>query len=144
MCFLPKKSLGLNVTNLKRDFIRNAVHCSTHSEVKSLNFSRITGIRGCFLQLVFWLCHVIKSKPAYFVCNIRIYICLKSSSDICNIHVTYICLKSNLQTGHSNTGKYSYYKRNTSNFSLILPERNVVSFIYFQVPVDPNVPKMGT
>jgi len=52
-----------------------------------------------------------------------------------------ICLKSNLQKGNSNASKYSYYKRNTSNFSLILPKRNVVSFMYFQVPVDPNVPK---
>jgi len=55
-----------------------------------------------------------------------------------------IYLKSNLQTGNSNASKYSYCKRSTSNFSLILPERNVVSFMYFQVPVDPNVPKMGS
>jgi len=34
MCFLPK-TLGLNVTELKKDFTRNAVHCSAHSEVKS-------------------------------------------------------------------------------------------------------------
>ena len=27
-------------------------------------------MRRCFLQLVFWLCHVTKSKPAYFMCNI--------------------------------------------------------------------------
>jgi len=55
-----------------------------------------------------------------------------------------ICLKSNLQKSNSNASNYSYYIRNTSNFSLILSERNVVSFMYFQVPVDPNVPKMGT
>jgi len=55
-----------------------------------------------------------------------------------------ICLKSNLQKGNSNACKYSYFKGNTSNFSLILPEGNVVSFMYFQVPVDPNVPTMGT
>jgi len=55
-----------------------------------------------------------------------------------------ICLRSHQQKGNSNASKFSYCKRNTSNFSLILPERNVVSFMYFQVAVDSNVPKMGT
>jgi len=31
--FSAKKTPGPNVTNLKRDFIRNAVHCSTHRKV---------------------------------------------------------------------------------------------------------------
>jgi len=50
-------------------------------------------------------------------------------------------LKSNLQKGNSNASKYSYCKRNTSNFPLNLPESNVVSFMYFHVPEDPNVSK---
>jgi len=33
--FSAKETLGLNVTKLKKDFIGKAVHCSTHSEVKS-------------------------------------------------------------------------------------------------------------
>jgi len=36
--FSAKKTLGLNVTTLKRDFIRNAVHCSTQRGEVFLTF----------------------------------------------------------------------------------------------------------
>ena len=35
-CVFCHKTLGIHVKSVKRDFFRNAVHCSTHSEVNSL------------------------------------------------------------------------------------------------------------
>jgi len=58
------------VTFLKRDFIRNAVHCTTHSEVKFFYFSPSRWHTRLFSAIGVLVCRVIESKPAYFMCNI--------------------------------------------------------------------------